>query len=88
MVSRGLGFLNKRHCEKTSFVTAGGLIAVVIIIVSMFYGHPVPSVTVEGMEISYLIIAGIIAIAGYLGVIWYRSMHHKKPVFILDFWRA
>lgn len=87
-MGQGLGFLNKRHCEKTSFVTAGGLIAVVILIVSMYYGYPVPTVNIDGTEYSYLVIAGIITLAGYIGVLWYRSMHHKHPLFVIDFWRA
>lgn len=83
-----MGFLNKRHCEKTSFVTAGGLLAIVLLVISLMMGQPTPSVNIDGVEYSYLVIAGIITLAGYLGVLWYRSMHHKHPVFVLDFWRS
>ena len=87
-MSRGLGFLNKRHCEKTSFVTAGGIVGLGILFISIGLGHTVPTVNIDGMNISYFVILILITLAGYLGVLWYRSMHHKHPVFVLDFWRA
>jgi len=83
-----LGFLNKRHCEKTSFVVGGGIVAIVILGISMFVGYAIPSVIIDGTEYSYFVIAGLITIAGYVGVLWYRSMHHKHPLFIWNIWKA
>ena len=83
-----MGFLNKRHCEKTSFVVAGGVVAMGILVASMFKGFAIPTVNVNGIELSYLVIAGLITLAGYLGVIYYRISKHKKPILKLDFWNA
>ena len=80
----GLGFLDKRHCEKTSFVVAGGLGAIFFLFVTGF------DFTFEilGYTQGLFSLVIFITVAGYLGVIYYRIANHKKPIFILQFWKA
>ena len=88
MGKKGLGFLNKRHCEKTSYITVAGIIALGILVVSMLKGVPVPNVNINGVDYSYFVIAGLVVLGGYIGVLYYRYANNKKPLFKPDFWNA
>lgn len=76
------------HCEKTSFITVAGIIAFFLLGVAILAGKPIPSVTIEGIELSYLVIAGLIILGGYLGILYYRISKNKHPIFILQFWKT
>ncbi len=79
-----MGFLNKRHCEKTSFVIAGGIGVLFFILVFGFN----PVINFQGLSQSLLTLVIFIVALGYIGVIYYRIVNHKKPIFILQFWKA
>ena len=79
-----MGFLNNRHCEKTSFVLGGaiGLLAYIVI----FGFNPV--IHFGTYSQSLLTLAIFITALAYSGVIYYRIRNKKKPIFILQFWKA
>ncbi len=71
--------LEKRPCEKVSYFFALALA------VSAYFGYLL--YTDQYMyPINYLYLALIGVGAGYLGVLYYRFMHGKKPLFIFNFW--
>ncbi len=86
----GFGFLDKRHCEKTSFITFGAFVVVIVLSI-MFVQANIPETDVFGLfdePISYLAIAVAFTVGGYLGVLYYRYANKKRPLFILKFWSA
>jgi len=71
--------IQKRPCEKVSYFFASGLLVVgyfAYLIHTGEYQYP--------MNYLYLALASVIA--GYLGVLYYRIMHKKKPYLIFNFW--
>lgn len=86
----GFGFLDSYHCEKTAFITFGAFGAFIFLgigLVSELQYNPV-LFTINDFAITGFILAGIIVLAGYTGVIYYRITNHKKPIFIIQFWSA
>lgn len=85
----GFGFLNSRHCEKTSYIAFGGLIGTIVFFLIFFFRNSLPTVNlpVFGTQ-PYLFVALAFFIGGYIGVSWYRFSNHKHPIFIWDFWNA
>lgn len=71
--------IQKRPCEKVSYFFASALLIVgyfsYLIYINQ-YQYP----------INYLYIAFASVGAGYLGVLYYRISHHKKPYFVFNFW--
>ncbi len=76
------------HCEKTSYIVVAGIIAFFLWFMALIAGRPIPFITIEGIDFSYLAIAGLIVVGGYLGVLYYRISKGKHPIFILQFWKA
>jgi len=81
----GLGFLDKRHCEKTSFVVAGGIGAIFFLILSGYN----PTIMILDYSQGLLSLVIFITIAGYLGVLYYKISKHKKLSLktLIIFWR-
>ncbi len=71
--------IQKRPCEKVSYFFASALLVAgyfAYLVYTNQYQHP----------INYLYIALASVVAGYIGVLYYRIMHGKKPYFIFNFW--
>jgi len=87
----GFGFLDDFHCEKTSFVTFGAFVAVIVLAFMWLVQQQLPTTDVFGLfdpPISFLTVAVAFTIGGYLGVLYYRYTNHKKPLFVLQFWNS
>ena len=71
--------IQKRPCEKVSYFFASALL------VAGFFAYLL--YTEQYMyPINYFYLALASVGAGYLGVLYYRIMHKKKPYFIFNFW--
>ena len=71
--------IQKRPCEKMSFFfafTLGVIGYFIYLIFTNQYIYP----------IEYLWLALFAVGVGYIGVLYYRWMHHKTPLFIFNFW--
>ena len=87
----GLGFLDNFHCEKTSFFTLGSLLTLIVLVFFAVVYQKLPTTNLFGLldfPISYIIIALVFTLGGYLGVLFYRFTNNKKPLFVLRFWDA
>ncbi len=87
----GFGFLDQFHCEKTSFLTFGAFVAVIVLGLLFLVYNQLPASTVFGLfdfPVPLLVIAGAFTLGGYLGVLYYRFTNNKRPLFILQFWSA
>jgi len=87
----GFGFLDQFHCEKTSFITFGAFIAVVVLGFFFIFYNELPSSDVFGIfdfPVPHLSVALAFLLGGYLGVLYYRYTNNKRPLFILQFWSA
>ena len=87
----GLGFLDNFHCEKTSFFTLGSLLTVIVLVFFAVAYNKMPTTNLWGLvdfPISWLVIALVFTVGGYLGVLFYRITNKKKPIFVLRFWDA
>jgi len=72
--------IQKRPCEKVSFVFGGSIIALATFVVLMVYNlYMVPE--------WYIAVAVFGVVGGYIGVLMYRFMKHKKPLFIFNPWK-
>jgi len=89
---RGIGrqYFGTFHCEKTSFITLGGIIGTIYFAYLAFILQEFPVVDIFFFEepITLLYIFAVILVAGYLGVIGYRIANNKRPIFILNFLKA
>jgi len=87
----GLGFLDKRHCEKTSFIAFGALIATIVLLIVFLVENRLPSVDLPffGNQ-PYLFVALAFLIGGYGGVIFYKISNNKKLTLgsVIKFWDA
>lgn len=88
----GLGFLDKRHCEKTSFISVGAFVGLLYfgylaLVNNSFPTFSFPFVT---EPITWLFLFAIVFAGGYLGVIFYRMSNHKCLLCkdSLMFWNA
>ena len=76
------------HCEVTSYFLAV-MIALSIILGKLFIldglGY---TIDLLGYSQNVFFIVLFLAGVGYLGVIYYRISKKKKPIFILQFWKA
>jgi len=75
--------MGSRHCEKTSFLYFAGILGVAysaFLMVAGRWNYPI--------EWFYLTI--MVALGGWLGVLWYRATNKKKILSIdsLKFWSA
>jgi len=85
----GFGFLDSRHCEKTSYIAFGGLLATIAFLIIFFFKNNLPTINLPifGAQ-PYLFVALAFFIGGYIGVIFYRVTNNKHPIFIWNFWSA
>lgn len=88
MTIRGLGFLEDFHCEKTKFLLFAFIAGFIILAYGLVTYNFSPEITINNEPISYLLISGVLIIAGYLGVIYYKVMNSKSldAKGILFFW--
>ncbi len=88
----GLGFLDSYHCEKTSFITVGGLAGLLYFAYLGFIQGNFPTVVFPVIQepITWFLLFAVIFIGGYLGVIFYRIVNKKCLVCkeTLMFWDA
>lgn len=87
----GFGFLDQFHCEKTSFITFGAFVAVIVLGLLFLVNNQLPTSTVFGLfdfPVPLLVIAVAFTVGGYFGVLFYRFTNNKRPLFILQFWSA
>ncbi len=87
----GLGFLDKRHCEKTSFIAFGALIATGVFLLVFLIENRLPSVELPFIgQQPYLYVALAFLIGGYGGVIFYKITNNKKLTLgsVIKFWDA
>ncbi len=87
MVS-GLGFLDKVHCEKIKFLLFASITGFVILGYGLFTKEFAPQITINSEPVSYFMIFGILVLAGYIGVIYYKVMKGKRLTLktVLLFW--
>ncbi len=73
-----MGFLNKRHCEKTSYFLAV-MIALSLILGKLFLLDGL-GYTIEllGYSQNLFFLVLFLAVVGYVGVIYYRVSKHKN----------
>ena len=88
----GLGFLDKRHCEKTSFITIGALVGLIYFGYLAFVNNSFPTFNFPFITepITWLFLFALVFAGGYLGVLFYR-MSNKKCLLCKDsliFWNA
>jgi len=78
------------HCELTSFITFGAFGVFIFFLIGLISENTYNPVlfTINDFAFTGFLTAGIIVLAGYLGVIYYRIANHKKPIFIIKFWSA
>jgi len=87
-MARGLGFLDSFHCEKIKFLLFASIAGFLILGYGVFTNEFVPEITINNEPYSYFMIFGILVVAGYIGVIYYKVEKGKKltPKTILLFW--
>lgn len=88
----GLGFLDSFHCEKTSFITVAGFVGLIYFAYLAYVNNSFPTFSFPFVEdpITWLFLFALIFVGGYLGVLYYRAVHHKC-VFCKEtllFWNA
>jgi len=74
----GLGFLNRYHCEKIKFLLFATIVAFLILGYGIITNEFAPEITINNEPITLFIIFGILVLAGYLGVLYYKITHNKK----------
>jgi hypothetical protein len=82
--------LNDLHCEKVSFLTFAGVLAVIYFAYLGYITNSFPTVDVFGQTVTYLFLSALILGGGYLGVIYYR-LTNSKCIFCKEtifFWTA
>lgn len=74
----GLGFLDNFHCEKIKFLLFASIVAFLILGYGLITNTFAPEITINAEPITYFVIFGILVLAGYLGVIYYKVTNNKK----------
>ncbi len=74
----GFGILDRFHCEKIKFLLAITIVAFLIFGYGIITNEFAPEITINNEPITYFIIFGILVLAGYLGVIYYKVTNNKK----------
>ena len=84
----GLGFLSDFHCEKIKFLLFASIVGFLILGYGLLTNEFAPEITINNEPFSYFMIFGILVLAGYFGVIFYKVTNNKKltPKTILLFW--
>lgn len=76
------------HCERTSFVTFGAFAVFLYLVYEAYVEDFTPEFLINNEPISYLLLAGLVTLFGYFGVLYYRVRKGKRPLFIIQFWKA
>ncbi len=74
----GFGFLDKFHCEKIKFLLFATIVAFLILGYGIITNEFAPEITINNEPVTYFTIFGILVLAGYLGVIYYKITNNKK----------
>jgi len=85
----GFGFLDSRHCEKTSYIAFGGLFATVVFLLTFFARNNLPTINLPVFGVQpYLFVAFAFFIGGYLGVLYYKISNKKRLTLrtVILFW--
>jgi len=84
----GLGFLDNFHCEKIKFLLFATIVAFLILGYGILTNEFAPEITINAEPVTYFTIFGVLVLAGYLGVIYYKVTNNKRltPKTVLLFW--
>lgn len=84
----GLGFLDSFHCEKIKFLLFASIVGLIILGYGIVTNEFAPEITINSEPFTYFTIFGILVLAGYLGVIYYKITNNKKVTgkTVLLFW--
>ncbi len=74
----GFGILDKFHCEKIKFLLFATIVAFLILGYGIITNEFAPQITINAEPVTYFVIFGILVLAGYLGVIYYKVTNNKK----------
>jgi len=74
----GLGFLDSFHCEKIKFLLSASIVGFIILGYGILTNEFAPEITINAEPVTYFTIFGILVLAGYLGVIYYKVTNNKK----------
>ncbi len=83
-------FLRDLHCEKISFLTFAGVLAVIYFGYLGYINNDFPTVVIMDEPITLLFLSAFLLGGGYLGVIYYRLTNGKCLICkeTLFFWTA
>lgn len=87
----GFGFLDSRHCEKTSFIAFGGFVATIAFLAIFLIQNRLPTVDLPFFGTQpFLFVAFAFLVGGYAGVIYYKITNNKKLTLesVIKFWDA
>ncbi len=84
----GLGFLNKFHCEKIKFLLFATIAGFLILTYGILTNEFAPEITLNDKPITLFAIFGVLVLAGYLGVIFYKVTQGKglSVKYVILFW--
>lgn len=74
----GLGFLSNFHCEKIKFLLFASIVGFLILGYGLLTNEFAPEITINNEPVTYFMIFGILVLAGYIGVIYYKVTNNKK----------
>ena len=73
----GLGFLNRFHCEKIKFLLFAVIAGFLILTYGILTNEFAPTIALNDKPITLFAIFGVLVLAGYLGVIFYKVTQGK-----------
>jgi len=84
----GLGFLNRFHCEKIKFLLFASIAGFLILGYGLITREFAPEITINNEPVTLFVIFGILVLAGYAGVIFYKLTQTKRitPKTVILFW--
>ena len=84
----GLGFLDQFHCEKIKFLLFASIAGFIIFAYGILTNTFAPEITINNEPVTYFIIFGILVLAGYAGVIFYKLTQTKRITLktVILFW--
>ncbi len=84
----GLGFLDQFHCEKIKFLLFAVIAGFLILGYGLLTNEFAPEITINNEPVTYFVIFGILVLAGYAGVIFYKITQTKKITLktVILFW--
>jgi len=73
----GLGFLSRFHCEKIKFLLFATIAGFLILTYGILTNEFAPTIALNDKPITFFAIFGVLVLAGYLGVIFYKVTQGK-----------